>query len=202
MALKLVGGKMARSSLGKLIIDGSAPSLIYYIFYVNHYPLWGAILGASWGVGAIALDLIRSRKLNVVSLLGTSTAVIEWLIILLTHNPFLYLASYAINSAFLGLVLLVSCLFPRSLFQALLEQLSKFREQVPETVRLSCSYRNTLKRRTAIVGCLLLGQAGLLVYLQLNLAVGVFLIARKFLSGPLILILVFGSFTWNRIELI
>ena len=184
----------------KLLIDGSTPSLIYYILYVNHYPLWGAILGASWGVGVTILGFIRSRKLNFVSLLGTSTVVIELLTILLTHNPSLYLASYAINSALLGLVFLVSCLFERSLFQAFLEQIPKFKEQVPETVRLSRDYRNKLKRITTIVGVLFLAHAGLLVYLQLNLSVGAFLVTRKLLTGPLFLIIVFSAFAWNRIR--
>jgi intracellular septation protein A len=146
----------------KLLIDGSTPSLIYYIFYVNHYPLWGAIIATSWGVGVTILGFIRSRQLNFVSLLGTSTVVVELLTILLTRNSSVYLASYAINSALLGLVLLVSCLFERSLVQALLEQLPTFKERVPETVRLSRNYRHTMKRITAITGGLLLAHAGLL----------------------------------------
>lgn len=184
----------------KFIIDGSTPSLIYYIFYINHYPFWGGILGASWGVGVTILDLICSRKLNFVSLLGTSTAVIELLTILLTHNPSLYLASYAINSALPGFVLLVSCLFPRSLLQVLLEQSSKFKERVPEPVRLSRDYRNSMKRVTAITGGLLLAHAGLLVYLQLNLSVGAFLVFRKLLTGSVFLIIMFSAFAWNRIR--
>lgn len=189
---------MPQSFWIKLLLDATVPSLIYYIFYIHHVPILGAILGITWSAGVITFDLIRARRLNFLSLLSALTIVIACLTLLLTQDSFVYLSSYAINDALLGVVLLISCLFPRSLLQIFLESLQTAKGRLPEKWGVARLDRKRMKQLTILVGGGLLGQAGLLTYLQFHLPVGEFLVIRRLLSGPPILVLLFGAYAWHR----
>ena len=176
-------------ALGALI-----PMLIFYLLSRFEQSLLGALLAGSWGLGVVLVGYWRYRRIDLFAGMAMTMAIIELLVILTTHNPDLYLASEAIQSAAHGLLFLSSLAFSRSLIQLLAEAMGTT-ASIPDNLRQSPSYRTAWHLLSALWGGVYLMKAGLLLLAQWGLALEAFLMVRT-LSGFPVLAGLFAFSFW------
>ena len=161
------------------------PMLIFYLWSRFEQPLLGAVLAGSWGLGVVLVGYWRSRRIDLFAGMAMAMVLIELLVITITRNPDLYLASEAMQSAAHGLLFLGSLAFSRSLIQLLAAEMGA-NASISDDLRRSPSYRTAWHLLSAVWGGVYLMKAGLLLWAQWGLALEAFLIIRSLSGFPLL----------------
>jgi intracellular septation protein A len=190
----------------QFILGALVPISFFYVFHRFGQPLIGAMLAIGWSLSLLAITYWRSRRIELFPGLAVPIITIELIGTLVFKNPDLYLASAAIENVLWGLVFFGSILIHRPLIQIFAETLNpglgsqEFLNQSKLPPQL---YRSAWQIVTAMWGGVGLLKAMILIFSQLTLPMGAFLIVRTASGIPvMVLMLVFSyrfpGWYWER----
>ncbi len=120
---------------------------------------------------------------------------------LLTHNPKIYLASAAIDSALYGIIFLASMFLPRPLIQVFAEAANG--EIGSPEFRQTQFCHSAWQILTVLWGIVSLLKASLLIIVQVRFSLETFLLIRTMMGLPVFVALImfsywFPGWYWNR----
>ena len=161
-----------RGFLWNAIVDGLCPFLVYY--FVRKHTTEFAAIGWSTAPPALnsVLTLIRKRHVDIIGVIVILGLLASLALLLFGGSPRLLLVRDSLITGVIGLVFLVSLLFPRPLLFHVLRQLTTAHDPA-EAAAWDTDYDHSrfkfgLPRMTAVWGVMLVGEALLRTVTALN----------------------------------
>lgn len=106
---------MAQAALGRFILAGLLPILTFYVLFRLGGPTAGILGGMAVSVFALAVQIVRLRRLDPIVIVPLVVISIQGSIAVLLDSVELYLAAPAVENVLWGIVLTVSVMLRRPL---------------------------------------------------------------------------------------
>ncbi len=185
---------MARTALPN-VIEGTLLPLGLFYAAMWAIGLWGAIIiSLAWSWGAVAIRIVRGRRVPGLLMVGAVALTARSLISFLADSVFLYFLQPTLGTVLLAGAFLVSAPAGRPLAEKLAHDFLP----MPEWFASHPAIRRFFVRITVLWGGIQLANAGVALWLLLSQPIPVYLAAKTGATTVIMAVAIAGSTVWFR----